>query len=89
MNILEQYRDEVNQNLNLTMETDKKRIIIEDKAQALKLKLKIYNADNQEDEEPKMAMRFIKVQGDLMEQQKLMSELITYLEEIIIDEDEQ
>jgi hypothetical protein len=36
-----------------------------------------------------MAMRFIKVQGDLMEQSKLMNEMITYLEEVIIDEDEQ
>jgi hypothetical protein len=45
LSILEHYRDEVNQNLNLTLDTDKKRIIIEDSKQSLKLKLKLYKVN--------------------------------------------
>lgn len=86
LSILEQYRDEVNKNLQLVLDTDKKRILIEDAGLGLKLKLKLFKCD---EEEEKMAMRFVKVKGDIMEQQKLMGELITYLEEVIIDEEEQ
>lgn len=72
----------------MKLETDKKRIIIEDKSQSLKLKLKLYKVNPEDEDDSKMAMRFIKVQGDLMEQQKLLNELITYLEVVIVDDEE-
>ncbi|CDW84892.1 protein kinase domain containing protein [Stylonychia lemnae] len=86
--ILNQYRAEGNPDLILTSDKEKKRIIIENQKDSLKLHLKFYKIGEDEDDE-RVKMRFQRKQGDLQAQYLLISELMAFLNEIILDDEEE
>ena len=84
-NTLDQYRAEVNPELQLVSDENKKRILIEDKSKALKLSLKFFKV---EDEDTRLKMRFIKKSGSVEDQYELLKELLPYLDQAIIEDEE-
>lgn len=62
--------------------------MIEDKSKSLKLSLKFFKVGNEEDGE-RLKMRFMKKTGSVQDQYELINELMAYLNEVIIDEEEE
>jgi hypothetical protein len=52
------------------------------------LKLKFLKLNKDDEDDKRLAIRFNKKAGSLADQKDLMNELMTFLEEIIIDEEE-
>lgn len=86
--LIDNYRQEIDNNLLITFNEAKKRIIIEEKSKALKLSLKFFKLDDDE-EDHRLKMKFTKKSGQAKHQFKLIKKLLTYLEEVIIYEDEE
>jgi hypothetical protein len=62
--IIDTYRAEVNQDLVVAKDENKKRIVIEDKTKGLKISLKFFKVSSDE-EDSRLKMRFNKKIGDL------------------------
>jgi hypothetical protein len=63
--ILESYKNDVNNNVELVINTDKKNILITDKSKKLTLKLKFLKLNKDDEEEGRLAMRFSKKTGSI------------------------
>jgi hypothetical protein len=75
---------------------EKKRILITDKSKNLTLHLKFYKAKangtndaDSEDEDGRLKVKIVKKAGSLEDQYELVKELMLYLSEIIIDEEDE
>ena len=82
LSALDSYRAEANPELILRSET--KGIAIEDPARGLALRLKFFRADA----EDRVRARFLKKRGAVEDEYALISDLLVYLNELIIDEDD-
>jgi tricorn protease-like protein len=63
--ILENYKNEVNNNAELAINTDKKNILITDKSKMITLKLKFLKLNKDDEDEGRLAMRFSKKTGSI------------------------
>lgn len=55
----------------------------------VKLKLKFYKANlDDDDENPMLVIRFMKKQGNIIDQTELMKEISTFLEDVIVYDEE-
>lgn len=79
--IIEEYKSEVNNSLNLIMNS--KHILLEDPTKSLKLKLKFYKLTDDD----RLCFRVIKKQGSIADLNELLKELAVYLEDVVSLED--
>eukprot|EP00347_Sterkiella_histriomuscorum_P002389 403368348 len=86
--ILDTYRAGANTDLILIKDEEKKRILIEDAKKHLKLSLKFFKVTEDEDDE-RLKMRFIKKAGQIQDQYELINELMAFLNDVIVDDEEE
>lgn len=93
--LLDEYRARANDKLELEINHEKKKIVVTDASKGLKLQIKFFklpaNPEEQEEGEEELILRFriVKKQGTLEDQYELTKELLLYLSDIIIDDDEE
>jgi hypothetical protein len=83
-NILDRYRAEVNSEILINADEDKKRITIEFKRTLLHLKF----FKMSEDEEGRLKVKIVRKKGSVQDEFELTKEIMTYLDEIIIDNED-
>jgi hypothetical protein len=83
-NILDRYRAEVNSEILINADEDKKRITIEFKSTLLHLKF----FKMSEDEEGRLKVKIVRKKGSVQDEFELTKEIMTYLDEIIIDNED-
>jgi len=87
LSILDSYRAEANPDLILRSDEEKKRIVIEDPGRHLQLSLKFFRIGGDEEDE-RMKVRFQKKSGTVQDQYELINDLLVYLNEVIIEEED-
>lgn len=85
--LLETYKKEVNEKLDVTSNTAKKHILISDKDKGLAIKIKLQRMNLNDEDDLRMVMRFIKKSGTIYDFNDLMQELHVYLDEIKIEDE--
>ena len=85
--ILSDFSKEVNKGVELTIKTDKKQILVTDKEKGLSIKIKMQRLNLEDEEDLRMMVRFIKTSGSMYDYHELMDSLVPFLEDIVVEDE--
>ena len=88
--VLENYQMEVKPALVVEKDEAKKKVLISDQETGLVIKMKFNKMNLGDEDDTRMVVRFLKKGGSIWDFNEVMKELLVYMEELMIeDENEQ
>ena len=85
--VLENYQMEVKPALVVEKDEAKKKVLITDKDSGLVIKMKFNKMNLSDEDDDRMVVRFLKKGGSIVEFNEVMKDLLVYMEELMIDDE--